>query len=439
MNYKTKSLTIALALLLGGVLGSSVAEARHADRLSCQPIATCSDATGIDAERCPPAHACVCVPSCPECDDCATEVCVPVELACHSACECPDGMGCIDGYCKETNAAIHCCDDENCPAGERCQTADGRFDICERECRTACDCDSGQGCFDGQCIDTDVPIYCCESDVCPTGQRCQSRNGTFGQCRAEPECRTACDCEPGLGCFNGQCLAGFAPVYCCEGDVCPTGNQCQHRDGRMDRCERSCTEHAWLCDENAGLECGEGRVCSCTASCPNCEDCGPNACVPPNSPTPYRCDADGGCARDGDKCICLSSCPECDDCALNVCVPACDDPMCEKRLRMSERRINRVIEKTRPCRADQECVRVETSTDCQGDCGAYVNAKYARRVQSFIDHVDERYCSTYQEDGCPYATPDCQLTVGACVRGLCTGVPPTEPNPLPFEPAQPLR
>ena len=55
--------------------------------------------------------------------------------------------------------------------------------------------------------------------------------------RSKPsECRTACDCEPGLGCFDGQCIAGFAPVYCCDSDVCPMGEQCQAMDGTRGRC-----------------------------------------------------------------------------------------------------------------------------------------------------------------------------------------------------------
>ncbi len=382
-----KTLLIAIALFVGGVLGSSIAEAGHPDRLSCVPVSTCGDpATTPDAAQCPVGNACVCVPSCPLCDDCATQVCVPVEIACHSACDCPDGMGCRGGYCSADAEPTFCCDDQRCPAGEKCQERDGSIDICQRECRTAC------------------------------------------------------DCEPGLGCFDGQCIAGIVPVYCCEGDVCPADQQCQHENGRMDRCEPECIDQAWLCrqDDAGNDNCGDDRVCSCTASCPNCEDCGPNVCIPPGNPTPYRCNSDGTCASPRDKCISVSSCPECDDVALNVCVPRCedDDPMCAQRLRMSQRRIHRVIEKTRPCRADNECAAIDPATGCQGACPAYVNRRYAERVQNFINHVDERYCTGYQEDGCPFSTPSCQQTVGACVRGQCTAVPAPRPNPepLPIEP-----
>lgn len=372
-------LAIAIAAATVGVLGAGRVEARHPDQISCQPLTTCGDeAAGIEGAECPEGYACVCVPSCPDCRDCATRVCVAVETACHSACDCPPGMGCADGTCRRTNAPVYCCDGEECPAGARCEDRLGQHGVCQRECRTACDCD------------------------------------------------------PGLGCFEGQCIAGVAPVFCCEGEQCPAGDQCQHRDGRMDRCEEKCVDQAWLCDETAERRCGDGRVCACSASCPDCEDCGAGVCMPPDSPTPYRCDNDGTCAQPGDKCICVSSCPACDDCAINVCVPDCDnDANCERRLRMSQRRIDRVIDKTQSCRADDQCVKVDTSTGCQGTCGEYINRRWARRVQNFIGNVDARYCTGYKEDGCAYATPACLDTIGACVRGMCTGVPAPAVRPVP--------
>lgn len=428
---------LATTISIAAILVAAPALAEHPDRVTCQPIATCGDAsTSPDSQECPDGHACVCVPSCPLCRDCATQVCVPAAIACHSACDCPDGMGCAGGVCREDAHPIHCCDDELCPAGERCQNGDGTIALCGRpnDCRTACDCRGGLACIDGECTAAIEPVYCCESDVCPAGEQCQSgRTGELGRCPERPirECRTACDCPPGLGCFEGRCIAGFAPVFCCDGDVCPAGQQCQHRDGSMARCASRCIDHAWLCgeDDDGSRNCGDDRVCSCTASCPDCEDCGPNVCVPPGSPTPYRCEVDGSCARPGDQCICISSCPECDDCALQACVPNCEseDPMCRKRLALSQRRINRVVEKAGVCRADEDCVRVDTSTQCQGTCGAYVNRMFARRVQRFIDQVDERHCTGYQEAGCPFATPDCQETVGACVGGACVAAPASGP------------
>ena len=84
-------------------------------------------------------------------------------------------------------------------------------------------------------------------DDCPLGfscacvPSCEDCDDCDAQvCIPDPsrECKTACDCSPGLGCFDGRCIAGFAPVFCCDSDICPAGQQCQRRNGEMARCER---------------------------------------------------------------------------------------------------------------------------------------------------------------------------------------------------------
>ena len=67
-----------------------------------------------------------------------------------------------------------------------------------------------------------------------------------------------------------------------------------------------------------------------------------------------------------------------------------------------------------------------------GTCGAWVNRKYADLLGDVIDKLDKHICRTYQEDGCPFATPGCQLQRGACVDRRCVGVPALpEPGPRP--------
>jgi hypothetical protein len=91
-------------------------------------------------------------------------------------------------------------------------------------------------------------------DDCPAGFRCvcvpsepHAKDCAAQVCVADPErqCKTACDCEPGLGCFEGRCLPGIVPVFCCASDPCPLGEQCQHREGGFDRCPG----HDPLCSE----------------------------------------------------------------------------------------------------------------------------------------------------------------------------------------------
>ena len=91
-------------------------------------------------------------------------------------------------------------------------------------------------------------------------------------------------------------------------------------DGHFE--SNACARQAWECGPER--TCDAARVCACTASCPDCEDCGPGVCVPPMTGTPYRCEDDGGCARPEDRCVCVSSCAACDDCHRQVCVRGCD-------------------------------------------------------------------------------------------------------------------
>lgn len=266
--------------------------------------------------------------------------------------------------------------------------------------------------------------------ACPDGYRCVCVPSCpdCDDCHAEvcvldrvPECRTACDCDPGLGCFDGQCIAGFAPVYCCEQGPCPGGQQCQHRDGSMDVCGHACVGEVWECGLAAPLACGESRVCACTASCPLCEECGPPVCVPQATPTPWRCEADADCGPDY-RCECVSSCEGCDDCPRSVCVPdGCepDDKMCDERLAKMLRKTERLVRRTNRCESDEQCMRVDTSTGCQGACGEWISRMYVVPFDRRLDRIDRRVCGTYQDDGCPYATPGCIADRGACVRGRC--------------------
>src|SRR5438045_8778600 len=40
-------------------------------------------------------------------------------------------------------------------------------------------------------------------------------------------CMSACDCMPGLGCFNDTCTTSARPIYCCNSPVCPANYLCQ--------------------------------------------------------------------------------------------------------------------------------------------------------------------------------------------------------------------
>jgi hypothetical protein len=61
--------------------------------------------------------------------------------------------------------------------------------------------------------------------------------GGGGSSSSDGGCTTACDCDPGLGCFQGGCISGFAPVYCCIDKTNCTGfSACQYPTGNYSTC-----------------------------------------------------------------------------------------------------------------------------------------------------------------------------------------------------------
>lgn len=54
-------------------------------------------------------------------------------------------------------------------------------------CETPCDCPQGMDCQMGSqlCIPGPFPVYCCEKDGCPEGEQCHSEEGGYGVCPAD--------------------------------------------------------------------------------------------------------------------------------------------------------------------------------------------------------------------------------------------------------------
>ncbi len=104
------------------------------DRVCRPPISTCGPVVNGDAlgwQICPPGSTCACVPSCPACEDCAVRVCVAdASHECKTACDCAPGLGCFHGQCRAGFAPVFCCDARLCPAEEFCQHRSGEHDRC---------------------------------------------------------------------------------------------------------------------------------------------------------------------------------------------------------------------------------------------------------------------------------------------------------------------
>lgn len=54
-------------------------------------------------------------------------------------------------------------------------------------CESPCDCPQGMDCQMGSmlCIPGPFPVYCCENEGCPEGEQCISEEGGYGVCPSE--------------------------------------------------------------------------------------------------------------------------------------------------------------------------------------------------------------------------------------------------------------
>ena len=124
--------------------------------------------------------------------------------------------------------------------------------------------------------------------TCPDGSEvpwCKCENGRWA-CVADPSiaCKTPvctghCDCPQGMMCAaGGLCVAGKAPVYCCDRKGCPSGQPCYHRDGSQGTCGKAqvcktatdctgpltapCPGAHWACENGACVQkCGTPTTC----------------------------------------------------------------------------------------------------------------------------------------------------------------------------------
>jgi hypothetical protein len=166
-------------------------------------------------------------------NDCNGEVddgdlCNPGEIClrgtCVGACDtgefqCDPGLSCDNGYCVDPD-----CVGVDCEVGDVCR--DGR---CVNSC-SGIVCPVGQDCIDGRCIAACAGVTCAAGSVCDRGV-CVGLCSCTG-CPAGEECHPDGLCvEPGcenVMCDAGQTCVGGTCVDICEPAVCPGGAQCQN-------------------------------------------------------------------------------------------------------------------------------------------------------------------------------------------------------------------
>lgn len=177
-----------------------------------------------------------------------------VDPECSSANDCPPGEACYDGHCGT------CLYDDECRAGEVCNTSTG---VCEGgggggDCASHTDCPAGQFCDvgAGDCV------ACLNDDHCNSGDVCQG-----GVC--VPDTPTGCtgdgDC-PGGYCEmgSGVCVACLLDAHCGTGFACQS-NGCVPVSTGNGAFGESCAAQT---DCDAGLLClGDGTTGICSRTC----------------------------------------------------------------------------------------------------------------------------------------------------------------------------
>ncbi|MBI2898169.1 MAG: DUF4114 domain-containing protein [Deltaproteobacteria bacterium] len=240
-------------------------------------------------------------------DDCDGEVDEDAESLC------PEGARCIGCGC-----ALPCSNQEfelECPPGKECSEG---FCVAGR-CADV-ECDEGEVCRLGECIDLCGGVSCREGFACSLG-RCIEDNCYGRGCPAGEICLEAL-CEPGpcVGlvceadefCRSGECVRSCAGVECLEGETCRDGackaDPCAEvtcRSGRV------CVDGACEDDECRNVACGDYRACvdgqciddPCAhIDCPEGEACVGDQCVEPPAPAPTV--GRRGLATGGGGCVC---------------------------------------------------------------------------------------------------------------------------------------
>lgn len=145
---------------------------------------------------------CECVSqACETTEDCGGVPCVEGTcLPCGSDADCAEGEACLpDGVCT---AATRCLDDLDCGADERC--AEGLC-VPRPQCTLDRNCRMNELCIGGQCV---LAPECSQDLDCPDGFECVG-----GNC-FEKLCRGPQDCERGQVCDAGECIDPPVAALC---------------------------------------------------------------------------------------------------------------------------------------------------------------------------------------------------------------------------------
>ena len=306
---------------------------------SCDGGKICSSYMRPDGKEC---KKCICPPGqyedsfkqckscltdshCPKCFTCSAIGCIPKNCGigkcdpltgscegCINSGDCGVNQCCINkkceccnGFVKDTNGNCvpkpPCTDDTDC----------GKCGICKKGNCVPRICPNNQGCDldTGICkdlCDCNKPSSCGQNRVC-------KRKGTICLCESCGQCATGCSegcidkCDKGLGCVPNPCGNVLNPK---SGADC--GPDCGYNPltGKCEPCStQSCGTN---CGNLLGCVCSGSIECikddSCSGSCSNGFDCGPNCtcylgkCTPCSFFSCTDCSSQSKCKCNGQKC-----------------------------------------------------------------------------------------------------------------------------------------
>ena len=356
--------------------------------------------------------------------ECKNLACVPKQATCRTShCDCPQGQVCYNGKCIATTYPYYCCENKGCPAGNRCVSRTGTPEYCPVLCKGPCDCPEGQGCVNGKCAQASTPVFCCDKpQACPAGVTCYDKNNKAGTCPTAPRpCKTNCDCVQGESCTNGTCQKGAKPAYCCEKTGCPVGQGCSSKAGLSGICPKACIYH---CDCDQNTACVNG-LCRKDLPVGNVY-----CCEKPGCPLGQFCYQKNGqynrCPRK--QCTTACDCSQGEDCRNGTCVGVqppvycCDKANCPSGTACKDKAGKWSTCKAAPpaCKSPCDC---RQGQDCyQGQCVGVFPAVYCcdnvgcPTGQTCYDKNNK--AGTCKGITCKNAC-DCPVQGQSCVRGTC--------------------
>jgi hypothetical protein len=93
---------------------------------------------------------------------------------------------------------------------------------------------------------------------------------------------------------------------------------------------------------------------------------------------------------------------------------------CEDRLEFARQTMDELVDAANGyCTVDADCTLVFAETQCRGACHAAILGDRLDAFRAGQEDINERACTHYVEDGCPYATPTCLAVDAVCDAGRC--------------------